>query len=118
MLNGFCILLHRPTVEALGFLDESNFPLGYGEETDLCLRLTHQGYKLAIADQVYVYHSKSASFGSGKSKQLRQRSRETLKTLWPGYSYRYIADIAEEIPSIQAHREALRKAVSKGRLSA
>jgi GT2 family glycosyltransferase len=118
MLNGFCLLLHRPTVEALGLLDECNFPVGYGEETDLCLRLTHEGYTLAIADHVYVHHAKSASFGSERVKQLQQRSAETLGALWPGYSYRYIADVAEEIAPIQELREALRTTDLKGCLSA
>jgi GT2 family glycosyltransferase len=70
MLNGFCLLLHRPTIKALGFFDEIHFSVGYGEETDLCLRLTNAGYKLAIADNVYVHHFKSASFGSENRKKL------------------------------------------------
>jgi hypothetical protein len=107
VLNGFCILLHKPTVERLGFLDESNFPFGYGEETDLCLRLIYAGYNLAIADNVYVYHSKSASFGSAKRQKFTNQANKNLKRMWPGYSYRYIADAIEEVAPLEELKRAL-----------
>jgi GT2 family glycosyltransferase len=109
MLNGFCILLHKPTVERLGFLDESKFPFGYGEETDLCLRLINAGYKLAIADNVYVYHSRSASFGLTHRQKLINQANKNLKCMWPGYSYRYIADSMEEVVALQELRKALKE---------
>ena len=63
MLNGFCLMVHRPALDEVGYLDEVKFPMNYGEENDLCLRLTLKGYKLAIADDVFVYHARSASLG-------------------------------------------------------
>ena len=107
MLNGFCLMLHKPTLDVIGYLDETNFPLGYGEENDLCLRLLISGYKLAIADFVYVYHSQSASFGLSKKRQLTANAVETLKRLWPEYSYAYISKVIGEIPALRHLRAAL-----------
>ncbi|WP_313443935.1 glycosyltransferase family 2 protein [Brevundimonas sp.] len=68
VLNGFCTLIKREALERVGYLDEETFPVGYGEEVDLCVRLTKAGYKLRVADDVYVYHHKSSSFGhSGRA---------------------------------------------------
>ena len=107
MLNGFCLMLHKPTLDVIGYLDETNFPLGYGEENDLCLRLLTSGYKLAIADFVYVYHSQSASFGLSKKRQLTANAVEALKRLWPEYSYAYISKVIGEIPALRHLRAAL-----------
>ena len=101
ILNGFCLMLHRPTLDNVGHLDEVNFPIGYGEENDLCLRLLVAGHQLAIADDVYVYHSRSASFGCEKRKAFSENATETLKRLWSGYSYRYVTDVIEELPAIR-----------------
>ncbi len=107
MLNGFCLMLHKPTLNEVGYLDEANFPLGYGEENDLCLRLVLAGHKLAIADNVYVYHSKSASFGSDARKELTDNAVKTLRKAWSGYSYDYISEIIREIPALQQLRNAI-----------
>jgi len=105
MLNGFCLMLHKPTLNEVGYLDEVNFPRGYGEENDLCLRLLVAGHKLAIADNVYVYHARSASFGSDARRELSANAVQTLKRLWPGYSYNYISEIVQEIPALQQLRD-------------
>jgi GT2 family glycosyltransferase len=102
MLNGFCLLLHKPTLDETGYLDEINFPRGYGEENDLCLRLILAGHKLAIADDVFVYHSRSASFGSDLRRKLTAKAMETLRRLWPGYSYTYIWNTLDDIPALRS----------------
>ncbi len=101
MLNGFCLMLHKPTLEQVGYLDETNFPRGYGEENDLCLRLLVGGHKLAIADDVFVYHARSTSFGMDQRKELSGKAVETLKRLWPGYSYKYISEVIAELPALR-----------------
>lgn len=100
MLNGFCLMLHKPTLDDVGYLDESRFPRGYGEETDLSLRLLLAGHKLAIADHVFVYHTRSASFGLSTRKELTEAAVETLTSLWPGYSYTYVSEVIREIPTL------------------
>ena len=37
-LNGFCMLIRREVIDEIGYFDEENFGVGYGEENDYCLR--------------------------------------------------------------------------------
>jgi GT2 family glycosyltransferase len=70
LLNGFCTLISRQVFERCGFFDEDAFPIGYGEETDLCLRATKEGFTLVVADDCFVFHRKSVSFGKKGRKPL------------------------------------------------
>jgi GT2 family glycosyltransferase len=106
MLNGFCLMLHKPTLDEVGYLDETNFPYGYGEENDLCFRLLAAGHRLAIADDVYVYHSRSASFGLARRKVLTAAAGKALRRLWPGYTYRHITEVIEDIPALRQLKNA------------
>lgn len=63
VLNGFCTMIAREVFQAIGLYDEDAFPMGYGEETDLCLRARRAGFRLTLADDCFVYHHKSVSFG-------------------------------------------------------
>lgn len=58
---GFCLLLRRAVLEEVGFFDEI-YGRGYCEESDLCMRLTTQGHRTVVADNVYVYHKGRGSF--------------------------------------------------------
>jgi tetratricopeptide (TPR) repeat protein len=78
-VNGFCYLIKREVIEAIGLLDEMHFPRGYGEENDFSLRAQAAGFKLAIADQAYVYHAKSKSFGVELRRELCQQGAVALK---------------------------------------
>jgi O-antigen biosynthesis protein len=42
---GFCMYIRRAVIEEIGYLDEENFGLGYGEENDFSMRATRKGYK-------------------------------------------------------------------------
>ena len=109
ILNGFCLLLSRRALDEVGYLDEVNFPRGYGEENDLCFRLVSAGYQLAIADQVYIYHAKSASFGHEQRKALIKSGVESLKGKWIGYSYSYVAEGIQTLPSLQSLRRRFKE---------
>lgn len=113
LLNGFCTLLHKPSVSHVGYFDEIGFPRGYGEENDLCLRLIEAGHKLAIADHVYVHHSKTGSFTENERKSLTKDADRNLRRMWPGYSYRFIADAVEDLPAMIELRHRLKKELSQ-----
>jgi GT2 family glycosyltransferase/Tfp pilus assembly protein PilF len=73
MLSGFCLLLTRGVVEAVGGLDE-RFGLGFFDDDDLCRRATAAGFRLTVADGVFVHHFGSRTFlglGVDTEKQLR-----------------------------------------------
>ncbi|WP_223596650.1 glycosyltransferase [Neobacillus bataviensis] len=77
-INGFCFLIKRSVIEDIGFLDEENFGPGYGEEDDYCIRAKTNGWELAVADDVYVYHKQSLSYSHERRKQLSLRARNKL----------------------------------------
>lgn len=78
-VNGFCFMFPRTVLERVGFLDEQAFPTGYGEENDFCIRAIDEGFELAYADDVYVYHAKSKSFGSDRRELLSQAGGKALR---------------------------------------
>lgn len=78
-VNGFCFMINRRVIECIGFLDQDNFPKGYGEENDYCIRAQDAGFELAIADHCFVYHAKSKSFGGAARDALAQAGGEALE---------------------------------------
>jgi GT2 family glycosyltransferase len=88
LLNGFCWMFNREVINDIGYLDEENFGEGYGEEDDYILRARKAGWKIAWADDVYVYHAQSRSFSHERRKKLTQRA---LKTLFKKYDQAMIA---------------------------
>lgn len=77
-LNGFCLLIKRCTLKDIGEFDEEAFASGYGEENDYCLRIRAEGGTLALADDVYVFHSQSRSYSHERRKMLMTRSADAL----------------------------------------
>lgn len=71
VLNGFATLISREVFDRVGLYDEDAFPVGYGEETDLCLRARRAGFRLTVADDCFVYHHKSVSFGANRQRLTR-----------------------------------------------
>ncbi len=59
--RGFCMILRRGVLDALGVLDET-YHLGYFDDTDYCKRAQKNGYRTARAKASYVYHKENATF--------------------------------------------------------
>jgi GT2 family glycosyltransferase len=76
-LNGFCLLIKRRLIETTGYFDEIAFP-AYGEENDYCIRARQAGWELAVADDVYIYHSQSKSYSHERRQQLAEQGMQTL----------------------------------------
>jgi len=77
-LNGFCFLIRREVITAIGLLDETTFPRGYGEENDFCARARRAGFSTAVAGDAYVWHSQSRSFSHNERKRLADASTEVM----------------------------------------
>jgi hypothetical protein len=77
-LNGFCLLIRREVIDSIGYFDEENFGDGYGEENDYCLRARQAGWKLAVADDTYIFHAQSRSYSDEKRKMLSERAGARL----------------------------------------
>lgn len=77
-LNGFCLLIRRELIDAIGIFDEETFGRGYGEENDYCLRTRKAGWKLLLADDAYVFHAQSKSYSPEKRRELSRLAHEAL----------------------------------------
>jgi len=66
LLNGFCLMIHRSVINKIGYFDEENFGSGFAEEDDYNLRAGNAGFKLALADDTYIYHAQSKSYTDEK----------------------------------------------------
>jgi len=77
-LNGFCLLIDRRLIEAIGTFDENVFGAGYGEENDFALRARAAGFKLAVADDCYVHHAQSRSYSHEQRARLSHLANQAL----------------------------------------
>lgn len=82
--NGFCFFLRRSALDKVGFFDSKNFPRGYGEENDFCMRAWKAGFISLVDDTTFIYHKRTASFGAEK-ETLLQKGASRLKKLHPEY---------------------------------
>jgi len=94
---GFCMALNREALKEVGLFDERNFPRGYGEENDWCMRALKKGYKHLIAYNLFVAHEHGGSFTSEEKKKLMERHLNRLKELYPQYE-ELIRSFIEEDP--------------------
>ena len=78
-VNGFCYMIRREVISRIGFMDEQAFPTGYGEENDFSIRARDAGFALAVADDTYVFHAKSKSFGTERRIALSKAGSQALK---------------------------------------
>ncbi len=76
----FCVMLRREVYAQLGGLDE-NFGRGFFEDDDYCRRIEQAGWSIACADDVFVHHHLSASFGQMLSTE-RQKLFDTNKAYY------------------------------------
>jgi len=109
LLNGFCYLVKRRVLDAVGLLDEDNFPVGYGEENDFCIRATGAGFELAVADDVYVYHAKSKSFGDERRTRLSRLGRDALNRKHGSDRIEALAAQARAVPELEEVRVAVQQ---------
>lgn len=79
LLNGFCLMIRRDVLDEIGYFDEDLFGEGYGEEDDFNLRARKVGWKLVIADDVYIYHAQSKSYSHERRRQLYERAGNKLR---------------------------------------
>ena len=78
LISGFCLMIRNVVPQTIGYMDEENFPRGYGEENDYCFRASDAGFGLMVATNAYVYHSKSKSYGHENRKALSNIGGKTL----------------------------------------
>jgi GT2 family glycosyltransferase/tetratricopeptide (TPR) repeat protein len=82
-LTGFCLLLRRAVFERIGGFDE-RFGLGFFDDDDLSVRARQAGFRLLVAQDVFVHHFGSRTFaglGIDGAQQLRENF-ERFRDKW------------------------------------
>lgn len=116
-INGFCFMIKRSVIDAIGYMDEEAFPFGYGEENDYCIRAHQSAFQMAIVDNVYIYHAKSKSFGHDKRKQLSRDGSINLKKKYGKDFFDSEANKMKDIPILDALRQKLNKKIALERIN-
>lgn len=114
-VNGFCFMIKREVTNKIGYMDEENFPVGYGEENDYCIRALDAGYELAIADDIYVYHAKSKSFGHEKRKDLSGKGTESLVRKHSAERYTQLLNEAKNTAVLDEVRHRIKNELTRDR---
>jgi GT2 family glycosyltransferase len=101
----FCVALRRDLIDKIGYLDES-YEKGNFEDDDYCLRARMAGFRLAIAENSFVYHHGSATFKKNRisHSEYMQRNRERF--------YKKAGRISTTVPLFTSRSELTRKDVS------
>ncbi len=76
ILTGFCMLIKSEVVNIIGLLDV-DFGLGTFEDNDYCWRARVAGYKLAVAQDVFIHHRLMGSFDANRI-DIDKMSRQNL----------------------------------------
>jgi GT2 family glycosyltransferase len=83
--NGFCFYIKRALLDDVGLFDEDNFPVGYGEENEFCMRALEAGWCHRVDPATYVGHVRSASFGDRK-QELADAGLQRVRQIHPEYA--------------------------------
>ena len=82
-LVGFCLLIRREVVDAIGLLDEQ-FGMGCFEDDDYCLRAIQAGDRAVIARDAFIHHFGGRTFlgiGADFSAVMRQ-NEQRFRAKW------------------------------------
>ena len=101
---GFCMLIRRAALDALGDFDQATFGRGYGEENDFCLRVAGHGWRNVLCDNAFVAHEGGVSF-SAEGLVPGGENLARLVSRYPDYNRR-VAEFIMADP-LRARREAV-----------
>lgn len=78
-LDFFCVAIPSKVIKEVGLLDE-DFGRGYYEDLDYSLRVKQAGYHLGVAEDAFVFHHGSTSFGKvpHETKALIRRNKRLV----------------------------------------
>lgn len=82
-LSGFSLLIDRRVIERIGLLDE-RFGVGNYEDQDFCRRAQNAGFKMLVANEVFIHHFGSQSFVENDIpyKQILEENRRKYELKW------------------------------------
>lgn len=81
---GVCLYVKRRALDELGHFDQASFGLGYGEESEFCMRALRAGWLHVLDDATFIYHAGQRSFGRTRRPRVAAAHR-TMRRLHPQY---------------------------------
>ena len=109
--NGFCLYVRRDALVRLGLFDADAFP-HVAEENDFGQRAILAGMVNLVDSSCYIYHARSASFGSDEAKSRKLvGARARIDRRYPDYK-RQVA-VFLRTPELGAFRSRLRSALNR-----
>lgn len=105
---GHCTLITRKALNAVGGFDPI-FGRGYGEEVDFSQRCVRLGFKHICADDVFVFHRGSGSFGS-ELVSHQQENNKIVSGRYPWYES-WVTNLVNDLSS-PLHTALTRAAVA------
>ncbi len=93
---GHCVYFRRAALEAVGGFDPVFSP-GYGEEVDFSQRAVLAGFAHVAADDLFIFHQGSGSFGAGgrRKQRLKQAHEQIVRRRYPWYQP-WVTDVARD----------------------
>jgi GT2 family glycosyltransferase len=84
----FCLLFKSEIYDTIGELDVQFSP-GNFEDDDYCLRAIEEGFKIGCAEDVFIHHFGSVSFGqnSAKLSELLMTNKKKFDIKWSKERY-------------------------------
>ncbi len=73
----FCVLIKREVYDRIGGLDEDFFPGNY-EDDDYSIRVKMAGFKVVVADNVFIFHYGSESFKKIEDKDFYENYKSAM----------------------------------------
>lgn len=113
IVNGFCFAVRSEVLRQIGEFDESAFPIGYGEENDFCIRAGSAGFEVAVADDAFVFHGKSKSFGAARRRKLAAAGRAALDAKYGPTRLKSAIRALEKSPDLDAARRSAATRISR-----
>jgi GT2 family glycosyltransferase len=80
----FCVAARKEVIKEVGSLDEQ-FGVGMFEDDDYCLRVKKAGYKVAVAEAVFIHHFGQISLfslGNEKYKEIFEENKKKFEKKW------------------------------------
>ena len=106
---GFCMLISAACRAKVGCFDIENFPRGYGEENDFCMRAAAVGFRNVLCPNAYVAHVGGVSF-SESTQALMTIGGERLLAQHPTYDAQVSEWIARD--PVRARRDEIARALT------
>lgn len=100
-IHGSAMFLDVESFLDLGGFDTEAFPIGYGEEVDLCIRAEMNGRRVGISSSLYYWHDGGGTFGSDRRRILNLEGKRVLHERYPWFPWSTVSQEIAESPLIK-----------------